>query len=76
MRWVSNDQLSTIPQGAVMCGHDEDGNPFYIAKIYHKVGFYDPRQTQSVYASYPNPTIQSSTHWKFLVITYRESLVR
>ena len=70
LRWVPNGQPRIIPQGSVLGGHDEDGTPFYIIRANHRVGWYDPRETQAVYAAHSR--YLHSSQWEFLVMRYCE----
>ena len=70
LSWVPRGQHSTIPHGAILGGHGEDGRPIYIAKISPRAGFYDPRKTYVVYGIYGKNNTFKSNQWDYLVITY------
>ena len=74
LKWVSNNNLSGIPQGAVIGGHGEDGDIVYIARIGDRIGFYDPRETPAEYGSAKTSASRYSTSWDFLVVAYGECI--
>ena len=68
--WVPNSQQIGIPQGAVIGGHDEDGQPVYITRTSDFSGYYHAAETTMEYARQTRNNSLCGKQWDFLVVTY------
>ena len=67
---MPNSQRIVIPQGAVIGGHDEDGQPVYITRTSGFSGYYHAAETTMEYATRRDNDSYRGREWDFLVVTY------